>query len=228
MSNRTEHLIDAAVNIAQKVAPQQLASLEERLRELVGSGGKVPEDIRNRLKHMATAVEGVLSRHGEEFVGVSDADLLTFNPDGRQPYAVAGPLLLAVAAAALLPDPLRGWLAGLFMAYTLFEGVRAYLLRCIVDVPEGFEGVVCRYGRPTQDRARPGRTWCLWPQQFVPFLVSLREQVVHLSVAGFTGNYATITLNLMIAFKVVDSAKFISTTSPSGIMKILSLYARYY
>ena len=227
MSSRTD-LIDAAVNIARKVTPQQLSSLEDRLKELVGSGGRVPEDIKQRLKHMATAVEGVLSRSHEEFSGVRDADLLTFTPDARQPYAVAGPLLLVVASLALLPSPLGFWAAMLCLVYALVEGVRTYVLRCIVDIPEGFEGVVCRYGQPMEERAKPGRTWCLWPRRFVPFLVSLREQVVHLSVAGFTGNYATITLNMMIAFKVVDSARFISTTSPSGIMKILALYARYF
>lgn len=45
--------------------------------------------------------------------------------------------------------------------------------------------------------------------------------------ANFTGDYVTIGLGKQIVFRVVDHGKFVSNTTPSGAMKLLSLYASY-
>jgi hypothetical protein len=103
-----------------------------------------------------------------------------------------------------------------------------YVINAKIDVPEGYEGVVCRFGKPVADRkAHRGRNWHLWYPFFIPFLASQRDQVVDTTNAGYTGDFASISLRNQITLRVTNSATFITNTSPASLMKIVNFYASY-
>jgi hypothetical protein len=88
--------------------------------------------------------------------------------------------------------------------------------------------VTCRFGKPVPDlKASRGRNWHVWYPHFIPFLVSQRDQVVDTSNAGYTGDFASISLRNQITLRVTDSATFITNTSPAALMKIVNFYTSY-
>lgn len=164
----------------------------------------------------------------DKYAGINEEEILSFVPDRRDLSGI-GPLLLGLLVLVLLPGAAK-LLALLFFA----AGILLFLLRYVnaakIDVPDGYQGVVCRFGSPvpaTEAKASTGRNWCFNYAHFIPYLVSLRDQVVNLQNANFTGDFGSISLSNQVVFKVEDPAKFISRTSPAGIMKILNLYASY-
>lgn len=164
----------------------------------------------------------------DKFAGIDEEEILSYVPDKRD-FSGAGPILLGLLALVLLPGPTK-ILAGFFFVF----GVGLFLLRYVnaakVDVPDGYEGVVCRFGSPmgkSEAPAQTGRNWYFNYARFIPYLVSLRDQVVNLRNANFTWDFGSIALSNQVVFRIEDPAKFISRTSPAGIMKILNLYASY-
>ena len=197
------------------------------LDELLESGSREVEAAVNRkLEGMVGAVkrgvsEGDLGRFGR----VDEERILTFMPDKRR-LSGLGLFTLGLLTLVLLPGLLKLLaVPGLLLGGLVFAG--RYLSNARVDVPDGYAGVVCRYGKPVGRRAHAGRNWLYRFDTFVPFLVSQRDQVVDLQDANFTADYASITLTQQLVFRVVEPAVFIERSSPGNIMKILSLYASY-
>ena len=102
-----------------------------------------------------------------------------------------------------------------------------YVSNCKVDVPDGFEGVMCRFGKPSQETARRGRNWLFNFADFCSFLVSQRDQVVDSENANFAADSASIGLEDQKVFRVTDAAQFVANTSPAAVMRVLDLYGSY-
>ncbi len=210
--------------VGQRLGEQAKGSLEE----ILDSGSReVEAAVSSKLDQMLGAVkrgvqEGDLSR----FKSVDEERILRFVPDKRRPAGL-GLLTLGLLTLVLLP----GWLKvlalpALLLGVLVFAG--RYLNNARVDVPDGYTGVLCRYGQPIGGRqAKTGRNWLYRFDTFIPFLVSQRDQVVDLEDANFTADYASISLSQQLAFRVVEPAVFVERSSPGNIMKILSLYAGY-
>lgn len=198
------------------------------LEEILDSGSReVEAAVGSRLDQMLGAVkrnvqEGGLSR----FKSVDEERILSFVPDKRRPSGL-GLFTFGLLLLVLLP----GWLKvlavpALLLGILVFVG--RYLSNARVDVPDGYTGVLCRYGKPIGGRqAHTGRNWLYRFDTFIPFLVSQRNQVVELENANFTADYASISLSQQLAFRVTEPAVFVERSSPGNIMKILSLYAGY-
>ena len=198
------------------------------LEEILDSGSReVEAAVGRRLDQMLGAVKrNVQEADLSRFKSVDEERILSFVPDKRRPSGL-GLFTLGLLALILLP----GWLKvlalpGLLLGTLVFAG--RYLSNARVDVPDGYTGVLCRYGKPIGGRqAHTGRNWLYRFDTFIPFLVSQRDQIVDLEDANFTADYASISLSQQLAFRVVDPAVFIEQSSPGNIMKILSLYAGY-
>jgi hypothetical protein len=186
----------------------------------------VQEAIRVKLDSMMNKVAAKAEVSLERFAGVNEEEILTFMPD-RRSFAGIGPILLGLLLVIILPG---FWKAAslLFFLSGGFLFLLAYVNNAKIDIPDGYEGVICKFGSPQEEqKARKGRNWLLNYAVFIPFLVSKRDQVVDTTNANFTGDFGSISLSKQIVFRVVDAAKFIANTSPAAIMKILNLYASY-
>ena len=209
--------------VGERLGEKARGSLDELLE---GGSREVEAAVGRKLEQMVGAVKrGVSEGDLKRFSAVDEERILTFMPDKRRVSGL-GLVTLGLLTLVLLPGLLK-LLAfpALLLGALVFAG--RYLSNARVDVPDGYAGVVCRYGKPTGRRAHSGRNWLYRFDTFVPFLVSQRDQVVDLEDANFTADYASITLTQQLVFRVVDPAVFIEQSSPGNIMKILSLYASY-
>ena len=209
--------------VGERLGERAKGSLDELLE---GGSREVEAAVGRKLEQMVGAVKrGVSEGDLRRFSAVDEERILTFMPDKRRVSGL-GFVTLGLLTLVLLPGLLK-LLAfpALVLGGLVFVG--RYLSNARVDVPDGYAGVVCRYGKPTGRRAHSGRNWLYRFDTFVPFLVSQRDQVVDLEDANFTADYASITLTQQLVFRVVDPAVFIEQSSPGNIMKILSLYASY-
>jgi len=207
---------------------QQLTGAVQSIRD--EAENEVKDQIANRVSNLEIAVQermdrvverGAMQESLDKFAGIDEEEVLSYVPDRRE-FSGVGPVFLGLLVLVLLP----GWgkLLSLFFflvgALLIFRG---YLWRCKVDVPDGYEGVICRYGSPVQGaagRAAKGRNWFFNYARFIPFLVSSRDQVVDLKNANFTWDFGSIALSNQVVFRIEDPARFISSTTPAGIMKI--------
>lgn len=164
----------------------------------------------------------------DKFAGIDEEEILKFVPDKRN-FAGIGPILLGFLFMILLPGFLK-WFSLLFFGFGILLFLFRYLNNAKVDVPDGYAGVICDKGTPktgNEGSAAQGRNWHFNPACFIPYLVSQRDLVVDMKNANFTCDFGSICLTKQVVFKVKDPAKFISETTPAGIMKILNLYASY-
>jgi hypothetical protein len=216
-------------NVRDRIVDGVSNAIEERLEDGITAGAdKIQEVIQDKLGRMLNVVTKSTSTKQslDRFAGVNEEEILTFNPDKRS-FAGAGPLLLGILCLLIFPGILKLAAVVLFIAAIIFFLV-GYVNNAKVDIPDGYEGVKGYYGKPLPDeKANSGRTWLLNFAKFVPFLVSKRDQVVDTANANFTGDFASIAFYKQIVFRVVDSAKFVSNTSPAAIMKILDMYSSY-
>ncbi len=197
------------------------------LEDLMARGGEGADRLVNeRLSRMLGVVKASAEGAAGRVSSIDEDDVLTFIPDRRRVGGV-GLITFGLLCLVLLPGLLKG--VGLvFLALGLLGLVSSYVLAAKVDVPDGYAGVVCRYGEPLPgSQARTGRNWLLSPERFIPFLVSQRDQVVDLESANFTADFASISLGQQLVFRVTDPAKFVATSSPALLMNILSAYATY-
>lgn len=207
---------------------QRMSPPESALNAQIASSAKAVEGaVQARMKRMVergeTAYESL-----EKYAGINEEEMLGFVPDKRD-FAGIGPILLGLMLLVLLPGSSR-LLALPFFAVGLLLLALRYVDAAKVDVPDGYEGVVCRFGSPlpkAEAAARTGRNWYFNYSRFIPYLVSLRDQVVTLQNGNFTGDFGSISLSNQVVFRVEEPARFISTTTPAGIMKMLNLYASY-
>lgn len=181
--------------------------------------------LEEKLNQMVTTVKQATSQAADRFAGVNEEEILTFVPDSRAISGVSS-VLLAILFALILPGGFK-LVSLLFLAWGAFSFLIGYVNQAKIDVPDGYEGVVCRFGKPSATKARKGRNWHLHFSSFVPFLVSQRDQVVDMDNGNFTGDSASIALSNQTVFRVTDTARFISNTSPAAIMRILNLYGSY-
>ena len=153
-------------DVGQRLGDQAKGGLEE----ILDSGSReVEAAVGRRLDQMLGAVkrnvqEGDLSR----FRSVDEERILSFVPDKRRPSGL-GLFTLGLLLLVLLP----GWLKVLAVP-ALLLGVLVfawrYLSNARVDVPDGYTGVLCRYGRPLGGRqAHTGRNWLTRFDTFIPF-----------------------------------------------------------
>jgi hypothetical protein len=180
-------------------------------------------------ERMARVVQrGATQESLDKFAGINEEEILSFVPDKRD-FAGLGPFFFGLVLLSLLPGYAKiASLPFFFFAVGLF--LLGYVFRAKVDVPDGFEGVICRFGSPIDGpagRARKGRNWFFGYARFIPFLVSSRDQVVNLKNGNFTWDFGSIALGNQVVFRIEDPARFISRTTPAGIMKLLNLYASY-
>ncbi|MPZ16606.1 MAG: hypothetical protein GEV06_01640 [Luteitalea sp.] len=175
---------------------------------------------------MVGVVEKATAGDIRQFAGVNESEILSYVPDRRSISGIAA-MSLGFFFLTVLPSSWK-LLSILFFLAGVGYFLVGYVLNAKIDVPEGYEGVVCRYGKPIPERkARRGRNWHLWYPYFIPFLVSQRDQVVDTTNAGYTGDFASISLRNQITLRVTDSSTFITNTSPASLMKIVNFYASY-
>ncbi len=209
-------ITDEALTTARGAADKAISSGAERASQAVQA----------RLTRIVGVVEKATAGDFRRFVGVNESEILTFVPDRRSISGIAA-MSLGFFFLTILPS---GWkvLSAIFFLSGLTHFLIGYVANAKVDVPEGYEGVVCRYGKPTPERqARRGRNWHLWYPYFIPFLVSQRDQVIDTTNAGFTGDFASIWLRNQIVVRITDAPTFITNTSPAAVMKIVNFYTSY-
>lgn len=210
----------------QHAATDLIETAEDALAEDLQAGGvRLQAAIRDRIGGMVSQVSRSLEERSARFVGVNEDEMLTYVADRRSINGV-GALLIGLLLLVLLPSSIS-WLAAFAFLGAIVQFLLGYVLQAKVDIPEGFEGVVCQFGQPLTEKAHRGRNWLFSIRKFVPYLVSTRDQVVDAFNANFTGDYVMVGFGKQIVFRVVDHGKFVSNTTPSGVMKLLSLYASY-
>jgi hypothetical protein len=219
----------------RKVVERHLAeAVDEAAQEgrvaaerVVGAGAeRASHIIQQRLTRIVGVVEKATGGDIRRFVGVNESEILTYVPDRRSISGLSA-MMLGFFFLTVLPSGLK-LLSILFFLAGLGYFLVGYVMNAKIDVPEGYEGVVCRFGKPLRDRqARRGRNWHLWYPHFIPFLVSQRDQVVDTNNAGYTGDFASISLRNQITLRVTDSSTFITNTSPASLMKIVNFYTSY-
>lgn len=184
--------------------------------------------IKDRLNKMTAMVDKEeANRTSNSFVGINEEAILSYVHDKRSISGVA-PLLLGIFLAVALPDG-WGFLSLLFFMAFLASAFYGYVWQSKVDIPEGYDGVVCLKGAPDETvRSHTGRNWMFNILRFIPFRVATkRDQVVKVSVANFTRGFASIRLTMQIVFRVSDPGKFITDTSPALAMTLMQTYANY-
>ena len=219
----------------RRAAERQLAQLADAAAQegrgaaerALGAGAeRASQAVQERLTRIVGVVERATGGDIRKFVGVNESEILTYVPDRRSLSGLSA-MMLGFFFLTVLPGGVKV-LSILFFLAGLAYFLVGYVMNAKIDVPEGYEGVVCRFGRPVPDRkARRGRNWHLWYPFFIPFLVSQRDQVVDTSNAGYTGDFASISLRNQITLRVTDSATFITNTSPASLMKIVNFYTSY-
>jgi regulator of protease activity HflC (stomatin/prohibitin superfamily) len=208
---------------ADEVAQEGRAAAERAL----GAGAeRASQAVQERLTRIVGVVEKATGGDIRRFVGVNESEILTYVPDKRSISGLAA-MMLGFFFLVVLP-PSWKVLSILFFLAGFAYFLVGYVMNAKIDVPEGYEGVVCRFGKPVRDRkARRGRNWHLWYPHFIPFLVSQRDQVVDTNNAGYTGDFASISLRNQITLQIRDSSTFITNTSPASLMKIVNFYTSY-
>ena len=195
-------------------------------RALGAGADRAAQAVQARLSRIVGVVEKATGGDIRRFAGVNESEILTYVPDRRSMSGLAA-MMLGFFFLTVLPSSWKV-LSLLFFLAGLVYFLIGYVMNAKVDVPEGYEGVVCRFGRPLADRqARRGRNWHLWYPRFIPFLVSQRDQVVDTINAGYTADFASISLRNQITLRVTDSPTFITNTSPASLMKIVNFYTSY-
>ncbi len=219
-----ETVKEAAGDIADDVKREATDTLEESIQE---GREEVTQEIQDRMGDMVGLVaDSAQETLKEQFSGIDEGAVLQFVADRRR-FGGVGPFLFGLFLFVLLPAVLNFVAYFFFLVGALSFGSK-YVLNAKVDVPEGYEGVLCRFGEPYEETStRKGRNWLFRFPDFIPYLVSRRDQVVDMHNANFTADYASIGISSQIVFQVVDSKKFIENTTPAGIMKSLNLYASY-
>ena len=205
------HLQQLGEELGDKILQDGRAVAERAL----GAGAeRASEAVQQRLTRIVGVVEKATGGDIRRFVGVNESEILTYVADRRSISGLAA-MMLGFFFLTVLPPGVK-LLSILFFLVALGYFFVGYVMNAKIDVPEGYEGVVCHFGRPLQDRkARRGRNWHLWYPHFIPFLVSQRDQVMDTNNAGFTGDFASISLRNQITLRVTDSSTFITNTSPA-------------
>lgn len=194
------------------------------LREAAEQGTKrVTEAINERLKTFAGVARKTTSE--ENFAGVNESEILKFVPD-RRTISGSAALFLGLFFLVILPGGLK--LASvLFFAFGAFHFIVGYILKAKVDVPDGFTPVSCRFGEPVERHVHKGRNWNLAFPYFIPFLVSQRDLVVNTRNAGFTRDFASISMRNQITLRITDAATMVKAASPAMLMRIVDVYSSY-
>ena len=214
---------DLAQDILQRAEEQGSLSLEQQVRKREQALAGAVQARMNRVVKRAAVQESL-----DKFAGIDEEEILTYIPDKRD-FSGIGPVLLGLVVLVMFP----GWLKGLaffFFAAGLFLFWLRYINAAKVDVPDGYQGVVCRFGSPLskgEAAAQTGRNWYFNYAQYIPYLVSSRDQVVNLSNANFTWDFGSIALSNQVVFRVENPSRFVSRSTPAGIMKMLNLYTSY-
>ena len=213
----------AVERLVDEVAQEGRAAADRAL----GAGAeRASQAIQERLTRIVGVVEKATGGDIRRFAGVNESEILTYVPDRRSISGLSA-MMLGFFFLTVLPPSWKA-LSILFFLAGIAYFLVGYVMNAKIDVPEGYEGVVCRFGRPLRDRkARRGRNWHLWYPHFIPFLVSQRDQVVDTNNAGYTGDFASISLRNQITLQVTDSSTFITNTSPASLMKIVNFYTSY-
>jgi regulator of protease activity HflC (stomatin/prohibitin superfamily) len=213
----------AVERLVDEVAQEGRAAADR----VVGAGAeRASQAIQERLTRIVGVVEKATGGDIRRFAGVNESEILTYVPDRRSISGLSA-MMLGFFFLTVLPPSWKA-LSILFFLAGIAYFLVGYVMNAKIDVPEGYEGVVCRFGRPLRDRkARRGRNWHLWYPHFIPFLVSQRDQVVDTNNAGYTGDFASISLRNQITLQVTDSSTFITNTSPASLMKIVNFYTSY-
>lgn len=218
-----------------KELKQQLTGAIQTVR--TGAEEAVRDQVAAQVATLETAVQermkrvvqrGAQQESLDKFAGINEEEILSFVPDKRD-FSGTGPVFLGLLVLVLLPGYAKLFSLAFFLVGAALV-LGGYVWRSKVDVPDGYEGVICRFGSPisgSSGRAAKGRNWFFNYARFIPFLVSSRDQVVNMKNANFTRDFGSIALSNQVVFRIEDPARFISRTTPAGIMKILNLYTSY-
>lgn len=217
------NLKSMAKDVFAEVEDNARLTLEQQVRKREQALTGAVQARMDRVVQRATIQETL-----DKFAGIDEEEILTYVPDKRD-FSGIGPALLGLVILIMFP----GWLKSLSILF-FASGVFFFWLRYInaakVDVPDGYKGVVCRFGSPMSQgeaTAQTGRNWYFNYAQYIPYLVSSRDQVVNLKNANFTWDFGSIALSNQVVFRVENPARFIARTTPAGIMKMLNIYASY-
>ena len=213
-------IIESSVKRVRRSAEK---SLEDKISEGTNRLESVIQEKMDRVVKRAAVQESL-----DKFAGINEEEILTFVPDNRS-WSGLSSILLGLLFAVILPGFLKVFSLFFFFFGFLFLLI-GYVQNAKVDVPDGYDGVVCHLGKPVSQQSagsRKGRNWLFSIWKFIPYLVSLRDHVVDMRNANFTRDFGSICLSKQVVFRIKDPAKFVSETTPAGIMKILNLYASY-
>ncbi len=212
-----------ATDVFEQVESDARMTLEQQVRKREKALTGAVQARMDRVVQRAAVQESL-----DKFAGIDEEEILSFVPDKRD-FSGIGPVLLGLLVLVMFPGWLKS-LAFLFFIAGLFMFWLRYINAAKVDVPDGYEGVVCRFGSPLskgEATARTGRNWYFNYARYIPYLVSSRDQVVNLKNANFTWDFGSIALSNQVVFRVENPARFITRTTPAGIMKMLNIYASY-
>lgn len=206
---------------------QVRSGVEESLQTHISEGADLLDGaIQKKMKRVVERAS--VQESLDKFAGIDEEQILTFVPD-RRSFSGIGTILLGLLFAVLLPSVFKALSVPFFFVGVILFATR-YMNNAKVDVPDGYEGVVCRYGSPLsreEGQAQQGRNRYYNFSRFIPYLVSQRDHVVDMRNANFTWDFGSICLSKQVVFRIENPARFISRTTPAGIMKILNLYASY-
>src|SRR5918994_1295347 len=144
-----------------EVADETLTAGRAAVERAVGAGAeKASQAVQARLTRIVGVVEKATSGDIRRFAAVNESEILTYVPD-RRSISGLGAMALGFFFLTVLPE---GWkpLSVFFFLAGLGYFLVGYVMNAKIDVPEGYEGVVARFGKPSPDRkAGRGRNWHL-------------------------------------------------------------------
>jgi hypothetical protein len=156
---------------------------------------------------------------------VNENEYLKFISDNRK----LTPLTL-FAFGIFLSTLLPGWLKlvpGFVFFIAAISFYISYVSECKVNVEEGFDGVITRWGEPTGELQKPGRTWYWLLNKFCTFHVSTRDLFASVKVTNYTMDFGQMSIMPNVVFEIFDKKRFLKTTSAAGCVKFMKLYSTY-
>lgn len=151
--------------------------------------------------------------------------ILEYIPDTRNLSSLST-LMFGLFILCVLPGLFKG-LATFFIIVGLALFYRSYISRSKVDLPDGYDGIICNWGMPIDKKPLKGRNWFISLNSYLPFQISTRDQVTTTICSSVTSDFGSMQMENQMVWRIKDNKKFIETTTPDGVIKLISLYSRY-
>jgi len=210
-------------NAIGDVSSTAFASIDEMINV---STDTISEAIDERLQKITAKAKQ--TEQSRSFADMDEEKILMYNDDRRKLSGISS-IFLSLFLFIALPTWMI-WIPILVVLYGLVNFYIFYVMQAKVDIPDGFIGVVCYFGRPMREnerKAKTGRNWFLNFSNYCPYSISTRDQVTEISAANFTMDYGTVEFKAQVMFKNSDATTIITRTTPASIMKMIDIYSSY-